>query len=185
MTTIRLIRHGEAAASWHQNPDPGLSELGRVQAQTLADELLLAATIPTTILSSPLRRAQETAAPLACACHLSVAIVDAFREIPTPPHIAMGNRLNWLQACAHQPWRDADPVVLAWRDNLLQALLALRGDVLVFTHFMVMNAVLGWLRGEDALVCYQPDYCSVLALESVDDVLAVRSVGCQAVRPVL
>lgn len=183
MDTIRLIRHGEAAASWQQNPDPGLSELGRVQAQSLAEEL--AATAPATILSSPLRRAQETAAPLAHACHLPIVIVDVFREIPTPPHIEIGNRLDWLRACAHRPWRDADPVVLTWRDNLMQALLPLRGDVVVFTHFMVMNAVLGQLRGEDTLVSYQPDYCSVLTLERVGDALNVRSVGRQAIRPVL
>jgi broad specificity phosphatase PhoE len=183
MNTIRLIRHGEAAASWQQNPDPGLSEQGRVQAQSLADKL--AATAPAIILSSPLRRAQETAAPLARACHLSVTIVDAFREIPTPPHIAIGNRLSWLQACAHKPWCDADPVVLAWRDNLTQAIFALQGDVVIFTHFMVMNAVLGQLRGEDTLVCYQPDYCSVLTLERLDGAWKVQSVGREAVRPVL
>jgi broad specificity phosphatase PhoE len=183
MDTIRLIRHGEAAASWQQNPDPGLSESGRVQALRLAEEL--AAPAPTAIISSPLRRAQETAAPLALACHLSITIVDAFREIPTPPHIAIGNRLSWLQACAHQPWRDADPVVLTWRDNLMQALMPLRGHVVIFTHFMVMNAVLGQMRGDDTLVCYQPDYCSVLTLERVGEVLNVRNVGRQAARPVL
>jgi len=33
---IFLVRHGEAAASWGESPDPGLSELGRRQAEVAA-----------------------------------------------------------------------------------------------------------------------------------------------------
>lgn len=183
MTMIRLIRHGEAAASWHYDPDPGLSGQGRLQAQALAQAL--AVHVPDGIFSSPLRRAQETAAPLAGLCNRPVVIMDAFREIPTPPSIALAQRLTWLQRCAYQPWRNADPVVLTWRDAVLQAVLALRGNVMVFTHFMVMNVVLGWIQGAEALVCYQPDYGSELTLERNGEILVVRSVGRQAARPVL
>jgi broad specificity phosphatase PhoE len=36
MTQIWLVRHGEAAASWEKDPDPGLSALGREQAERTA-----------------------------------------------------------------------------------------------------------------------------------------------------
>jgi broad specificity phosphatase PhoE len=61
--TVYLVRHGEAAASWETAVDPGLSVAGQQQAQALLDTF--GATPPRRLVSSPLQRAQETAAPLA------------------------------------------------------------------------------------------------------------------------
>ena len=58
---IFLVRHGEAAASWGEATDPGLSDKGREQAECAADELASMLGDYTTIVSSPLLRAQETA----------------------------------------------------------------------------------------------------------------------------
>ena len=62
---IFLVRHGEAAASWGQESDPGLSDLGRAQAAESARSLQRLMPPNTALVSSPLARAQETAAPLA------------------------------------------------------------------------------------------------------------------------
>jgi len=45
---IILIRHGEASASWGDDPDPGLSQLGENQAIELIDnnELLFLKNYP-------------------------------------------------------------------------------------------------------------------------------------------
>ncbi|MBL6823925.1 MAG: histidine phosphatase family protein, partial [Luminiphilus sp.] len=61
MTQIWLVRHGEAAASWEKDPDPGLSALGREQAERTA--LMLSDVVPehARVVSSPLLRAQQTA----------------------------------------------------------------------------------------------------------------------------
>ena len=40
MTEIILVRHGEASASWQESTDPGLSELGKRQAEECANLLL-------------------------------------------------------------------------------------------------------------------------------------------------
>ena len=40
MTQIWIVRHGEAAASWEKDPDPGLSALGQEQAERTAQALL-------------------------------------------------------------------------------------------------------------------------------------------------
>ncbi|HSM69467.1 MAG TPA: hypothetical protein VK830_07115 [Xanthomonadales bacterium] len=37
--SIFLVRHGEAAARWHESDDPGPSELGRQQAADAARQL--------------------------------------------------------------------------------------------------------------------------------------------------
>ena len=81
MIDIYLVRHGEAAASWGQSPDPGLSELGHEQARNAAHALqpLLAGAEPV-LISSPLARALETAAPLADELGLSVQVNEAFRR---------------------------------------------------------------------------------------------------------
>ena len=85
MIDIYLVRHGEAAASWGQSPDPGLSELGHEQARNAAHALrpLLAGAEPA-LISSPLARALETAAPLAAELGLSVQVNEAFKEIQVP-----------------------------------------------------------------------------------------------------
>jgi broad specificity phosphatase PhoE len=62
MATLYLVRHGQAAASWGEDPDPGLNALGHGQAARMAAALAaLAALGPMPIMISPLRRTRETA----------------------------------------------------------------------------------------------------------------------------
>jgi broad specificity phosphatase PhoE len=43
MARLYLVRHGKAAATWDDRiPDPGLNEIGRVQAETMASQLVSA-----------------------------------------------------------------------------------------------------------------------------------------------
>jgi broad specificity phosphatase PhoE len=53
MTQIWIVRHGEAAASWEKDPDPGLSVLGQQQAEKTAHALLDLVPEGATLLSSP------------------------------------------------------------------------------------------------------------------------------------
>ena len=66
-TTVHLLRHGEVynpdKVLYGRLPDFHLSELGRQMADRVGD--VLARREITVITSSPLERAQETAAPLA------------------------------------------------------------------------------------------------------------------------
>ena len=63
MTKLYMVRHGRAQAGFGGAMDPGLDELGRSQADAVAEKLRSLG--PLRILSSPLARAQQTAAPLA------------------------------------------------------------------------------------------------------------------------
>ncbi len=60
MSRLILVRHGRAAGGWDDDLDPGLDELGRAQAEAMAD--LVAPRGPLPILVSPMRRCRETAA---------------------------------------------------------------------------------------------------------------------------
>ena len=51
MNQIWIVRHGEAAASWEKDPDPGLSTLGQEQAERTAQALLEIVPEDATLLS--------------------------------------------------------------------------------------------------------------------------------------
>ena len=78
---LLLIRHGlpERVVNEDATPaDPPLSKVGRDQAERVA--AWLAGTSIDRIYSSPLRRARETAAPLATRHALELQIADGVRE---------------------------------------------------------------------------------------------------------
>src|SRR5256885_2204958 len=52
MSRIYLVRHGRAAADWGSHEDPGLDEIGRAQAETMANELAPRGPLP--LIASPL-----------------------------------------------------------------------------------------------------------------------------------
>lgn len=82
VTIIHVVRHGEVhnpeAILYGRLPGYSLSELGRQMAQAAADHL--ADRDITYVVSSPLERAQETAAPIAQAHGLHVATDDKLTE---------------------------------------------------------------------------------------------------------
>lgn len=83
-TEVVLIRHGDALRSGDDvelggYDEQGLSQLGQRQAAAMAQDV--AARQPVAIYSSPTRRAQETALPLAQALGLSVLVDDGLREV--------------------------------------------------------------------------------------------------------
>ena len=152
-----LVRHGEAAAHWGQAEDPGLSPLGRRQADRAAEELL-ALGVPGdyAILSSPRARARETAAALAARARRGVELAPAFREIPAP--VPLAERREWLRGFLRDRWSSCHhPEVLAWRQGLLDELRGLDRPTAIFTHFLVINAVAAQARGQDEVLAFWPD----------------------------
>ena len=158
-----VVRHGEAAASWGQSADPGLSPLGHEQARQARDSLLerLGATEPT-LISSPLRRARETAAPLAEHLDLPVVIDERFREIPSP--VPLAGRQEWLRAFMRGAWVTQDQSLHEWRTSILRALDELPDHGVVFTHFLVLNAAVGWHEGREETLVFWPANASITEL---------------------
>ncbi|MCL6596199.1 MAG: histidine phosphatase family protein [Firmicutes bacterium] len=83
---LYLVRHGESWSNVEHRlcglpPGPGLTPRGLGQARAAAERLLRRAPRPHAVLSSPLRRARETAAPYALAVGLAVQVVDDLREL--------------------------------------------------------------------------------------------------------
>ncbi len=159
---IFLVRHGEAAANWGESPDPGLSELGHQQAEVAAALLEQEITVGTQLWSSPLRRAIETAGPLARIMRQTVREDEAFREIPAP--VPLAQRQTWLRQFMQQQWHAQAEDLIAWRTAALNQLLALQQPAVVFTHFLVINAIVGQVLARDETLCFWPANGSITRL---------------------
>ena len=175
--TIYLIRHGEAAQAWDEAPDPILSTNGIAQAQALAEQYLpTVAKEDFQLLSSPLARAQQTAIPFQTGLNIPVSINTNIAEIPSPG-IALKDRRNWLKALFSKTISELEAPQLKWRNNIIQSIESLEKDTLIFSHFMTINAIVGWIKDDDRVVSYYPNYCSITEIEKVGNQFFIKSLG--------
>ncbi|NOT40038.1 MAG: histidine phosphatase family protein [Alphaproteobacteria bacterium] len=177
MARLYLIRHGEPSGTWGQSadPDPGLTELGRSQAESAGERL--AKTPPKLIVSSPLRRARETAIPLARTMNVDPKIAEAVAEIPTPASIPFAQRGDWLRNLMMGEWSAADASLQTWRDGVVAYLASLQDDTAVFSHFVAINVALGAAIGDDRVVCFKPAHASITVLETKRCAIALVELG--------
>ena len=140
-------------------PDPGLDDVGRAQAEAVADALAGAVT-PRPILTSPLRRCRQTAAPLAARWGIEPRVEPGVAELPSPPGVATADRSAWLRDNIGGTWTELGPTFVAFRDRVLATLAALAVDSVVFSHFIAINAAIGAALGDDRLVVLHLDNTS-------------------------
>ncbi|NNF18050.1 MAG: histidine phosphatase family protein [Gammaproteobacteria bacterium] len=172
---IYLVRHGEAAASWQESEDPGLSALGLEQAQRCADQLAASLGSDIQLVSSPRLRAWETALPLGETLSVPVIVEEAFREIEAP--VPLAERQKWLHEIATQRWEQQHESVQAWRRQVLYALRSIYQPTVVFCHFMVINAIVGELTQAEKIVCCMPDNTSVTVVRRQRNELELIELG--------
>jgi len=98
MSEINLIfiRHGEAAESWGEHPDPGLSKNGISQSQKLISNPSLQSLENFMFISSPKSRAKMTAAPILKKYNKKLIIDNHFSEIPSS-NIKASEKREWLK----------------------------------------------------------------------------------------
>jgi len=160
-TTFLLIRHGltdsVGRAMMGRSPGIHLNAVGEEQARRLADRLRDVSV--TAIVSSPLERTRETAAPIADSHHLPVRLVEEFAEyevgswtgltfdqLETDP---LWRRFNTLRSMARPP---AGELMVDVQRRAMGALLNLSreypdGRVAVVSHGDVIRGVLLYVLG--------------------------------------
>ena len=175
MTQIWIVRHGEAAASWEKDPDPGLSLLGQEQAERTAQALSEFVPEGATLLSSPLKRAQETAAAFARKRGSEVAIDPRFSEVRSP--VPLSGRKAWLQAFMQQDWSEQSDDLWAWRNDIIAGLQACTGPTVIFCHFLVINAVIAEIQKKSAVLQVYPANASYHELSLVEGELSLVQIG--------
>ena len=76
-----------------------------------------------------------------------------------------------------QRWNEQEQAIVGWRDGMMRALAELGADSVVFTHFLVINTVVGQLRGRDETLQFWPANGSITTLERRAGRLLVVSLG--------
>jgi broad specificity phosphatase PhoE len=166
MVLVHLVRHGRAVTGWDRDPDPGLDELGAAQAQAVADRLApLGAVRPPAIVTSPLRRCQETAEPLARRWGVTPVVEAAVGEIPSPEGVPMEDRVEWLREVMGGTWSELGDRYTTFRDSVVAFVAARAEDTVVFSHFVAINAVLGACLADDRMVIRKLDNTSITVVE--------------------
>jgi broad specificity phosphatase PhoE len=185
MARVYMIRHGEAAAGWSEDKDPGLSDLGRSQSEAAAKVIMAREGKALPVLSSPLRRCQETSVPLATAWGQTVIIEPRVAEIPSPD-LTLEERGVWLRQIMTGTWAETEAPIghdlnlIGWKQSVADALLELKTDTVIFSHFIAINAAVGHALNDPSVICFRPDNCSVTVFETDGDKLSVVEQGGEA-----
>jgi 2,3-bisphosphoglycerate-dependent phosphoglycerate mutase len=168
-----IVRHALPYRADGENAtaDPELTELGRRQAASTA-EFLAGETIDA-IVASPLRRAHQTAEPLAGRLGLAIETVEGLREIDPfggayVPAEEITDDHPIVQAYAEdrfslfgdeQGFRRFRATVVAAFDEVVAANRGRR--VSVFCHGTVIGTYLSSILGHDDPLVLLPDYCGI------------------------
>ena len=130
-TVVHLLRHGEVAnptgVLYGRLPGFRLSELGELMAVRAAEAL--ADRDVTAVISSPLERAQQTAAPVAAKHDLRVTIDDRIIEAD---NVFEGQRISVGDGVLTHPtaWRHLwNPFTPSWGEPYRQVAERMRGAV--------------------------------------------------------
>ncbi len=182
MVRLYLVRHGKAAAAFSEAPDPGLDATGAAQAEAMAERLAPLGPLP--IITSPLRRTRETAMPLEKRWRFTARIEPAVREIPSPMEDPAA-RGAWLRGVMADVWSAQPEGLRAWRQHVVEALLALARPTVVITHFVAINVAVGFAESDDHVVGFAPDNCSVTVLDVEDRRLRLVRRGAERATQVL
>jgi broad specificity phosphatase PhoE len=153
--------------------------LGRAQAGARAEQLNGINLAPLSLLSSPLRRARETAAALERRWKTVATIEPRVGEIQAFG-VAPERRREWLKSILRLRWSElgapGSPLD-RWRSDVLQALLGIAQDTVVFTHSVAINVAVGFALGDDRVTCFLPANCSCTVVEARGETLRIVELG--------
>lgn len=188
MGKIYMVRHGKAAAGWDGDADPGLDVTGHAQAEAVAQDLAGRLTSPVAVYTSPLQRCRETAMPLATMWQTQAIVEPRVAEIPSPIEDLVA-RTEWLRRVMAGSWAElsSDPESAGidfarWQSDVVAALVTLgtSHDIVVFSHFIALNAAFCAATGADQIVAFRPDNCSVSVFETDGTALTLLTQGHEA-----
>lgn len=181
MARVFLIRHGRPSEVWGGGgSDPGLSELGQAQAEAAAASLKAFGDLQ--VVSSPMRRCIETAAPYAALRGVRPIIDPRVSEIVATEGVEdraawLRERFPWRDRSKKRSWASLEPRLHAWRDDMLSFVRSIGEDTAVFTHFIGINVIAGAARGVDDTIVFTPDHASITEIAVEAGALRLIALG--------
>ncbi len=173
MPRLYLIRHGQVTPGGGE--DPALSDQGRAQAEAIAQRIAPKGPLP--IVCSPYRRTRETAASLAQRWGIETQTDPRIGELPLPPGSPIREHAAWVKYARTRRWPDLDQSLHRWRAEVLHALLEIKQDTAIVSHFVAINVAVGHALNDDRVTCFEPENCSCTIMESDGRDLRVVELG--------
>jgi 2,3-bisphosphoglycerate-dependent phosphoglycerate mutase len=173
-----LVRHAlpERVEASGRPADPPLSELGRRQAQALAR--WLAPEPVHALYVSPLRRALETAGPVAEITGLDPVVAEGVAEydrdaeayIPLE-ELKASNDPRWQEMVEGRYFEAGELDARAFQDTVVAAIDAIVAEnrsrtAVVVCHGGVMNAYVGHVLGLDDYMIFEPAYTGLTRIRA-------------------
>jgi len=177
MGRLYLVRHGRAEAPFGVADDPALDDVGQQQAEAVVRKI--GDLSHKKIITSPLLRARQTAAPLAEHWRTKPVVEEIVTEIPTPREDDI-DREQWLREFITGVWSAAPADLRRWRDSIVSFLVRQTEDVVVFTHFVAINVAAGAATDDVHIAVFRPDNGSITVFDVVDGKLTMVERGREA-----
>lgn len=184
-----LVRHARPirVEGSEGRADPALSDLGREQADAAA--AWLAHEHIDIVISSPLRRALETANPIAKAQGIEITVEPGLQEYDadSPSYIhyeeLKANRDPRFLALVQGQWDEIAPEGAMFRETVVKTLEQLIADnpgkrIAAVCHGAVINVCLSNVLGLERDLFFEPEYASVSRIvASRQGVRSIRSIN--------
>ena len=87
---------------------------------------------------------------------------------------------SWAEALTPDNTGHGKVDLAAWRQAVVDALLERREDTVIFSHFIAINVATGAALGDDRLISFRPDNCSVTIFETSGTALKLVEQGREA-----
>ena len=107
-------------------------------------------------------------------------MIDAVRELPSPG--TPSERRPWLRAALRSTFAELGEEQRAWRAEDLAYVDEREHDTAVFTHAVVINAVVGHLQHNDRVLGFLPENTSITVVDVIDGRLSLVERGAGARR---
>jgi broad specificity phosphatase PhoE len=77
-------------------------------------------------------------------------------------------------------WRTVPPDLAEWRETCIATVAGIAADSVIFSHYVAINVLAGSASGDDRVVNFSPDNCSVTIFETNGGKLSLLEKGSEA-----
>jgi broad specificity phosphatase PhoE len=89
----------------------------------------------------------------------------------------MSERPSWLREMFSKDVDQFEKPQADWRDKIINVTHSFKSPTLIFSHFMVINVLVGYLQKSKKIVTFYPDNCSVTKMSLNQGMLSLEEIG--------